>query len=325
MSDLTRINRNDRARKKAQANNPSHRLRTFSFLTTTIVILLLIAGSYFGSLPKVEHIPDNFQFNRQTWMEWVPSRTQYVAYVSYEQAYAVSSNPQLFGSQPILQLYQLNFALNPESVLYEVDIQLPPSVQNLASVTVSVIKIRGDVLSVLSAEVAKAKVAKSQYDGYTIANLLIVNPTDQKLLTGYLSIAGESVVVSSDPGSGKVGVEAILDQYTSKAPSLFDAVSVRRGVYSSGVTDQPYVGLFVGAFPSQLNNTRMIVKSVLQDSNGVLVTRSLAFSGQDQALGQYGEAQRVYRNADTYRMLDEWLVISYHYSIDKLRGELTGI
>jgi hypothetical protein len=69
----------------------------------------------------------------------------------------------------------------------------------------------------------------------------------------------------------------------------------------------------------------MIVKSVIQSSNGISVTRSVLFTSSDLAMSEIDHAHNVYRNADSYRILDDWLVVSYSYSIDKLRGELTGI
>ncbi len=120
-------------------------------------------------------------------------------------------------------------------------------------------------------------------------------------------------------------METILDQYTSQAPTLFDNSDVRRGVYASGAASGPYIGLFVGTFSSQFNNTRMIIKSVIPNGNGITVTRSVLFSSSDSAMSEFGHAHNVYRDADSYRILDQWLVISYYYTTDKLRGEITGI
>jgi len=175
--------------------------------------------------------------------------------------------------------------------------------------------------------VAKVNLARTEYDGYPMYSLLLVDTTSSqpKLITAYTAIIRDGLVISIDQNYGKYGVETILDQYTSGAPTLFDNSDVRRGIYTSGATAGPYIGLFVGTFSSQFNNTRMIVKSVIPNGNGISVTRSVLFPSSDVAMSEFGHAHNVYRNADSYRVLDQWLVISYNYPIDELRGEITGI
>lgn len=311
--------------RKQHKTKHSHPLRTYSFIGTIVLLAIIIGASYYGSLPRVEHIPDSFQFQAAAWMAFVPKSAQYVSYVDYQKALTVSCNPDFFGTQALLRFYQLRFDISTDSILYDVDIELPPSPSNVASVTISVIKLRDDTLTAFSNLLAEANLPKTKYDGFTFASLLIENAAEQKLTTASVAIAGGYLVVSTDEKAGKFGVNAILDQYSSNAPSLFDDSNVRRGVYSVNAADQPYVALFVGNFQTEFSNTRMIVKSIMQDGDGILVTRSLLFPSSDDALNEFGEAHSVYRDAASYRILDQWLVVSYHYAIDKLRGELTGI
>jgi hypothetical protein len=316
-----------RHKDKRAKNNDSHSLRTYSFLATLILLAIIVGGSYYASLPKVEHIPPNFQFQPTTWMAFVPQASQYVAFINYQEAYSASGNTFLFGNAPIFQFYQLPIKVPPQSVIYDLDIQLPRPDATSGAVTVSVVNLRNETLSVLVNEIVKTNLPKTEYDGYPVYTLLIVDTTSsqQKLINAYTAVIEDGLVISIDQSYGKYGVETILDQYTSKAPTLFDNSDVRRGVYASGAATGPYIGLFVGTFSSQFNNTRMIVKSVIPNGNGISVTRSVLFPSSDFAMSEFGHAHNVYRNADSYRVLDEWLVISYNYTIDKLRGEITGI
>ena len=304
----------------------SHSLRAYSFLLTLALIAMIIGGSYYASLPKVEHIPPNFQFQSATWMSFVPQTAQYVAFVDYQQAYSSTENTLLFGTSPVFRFYQLPVSIPPQSVIYDIDIQIPQPV-GTGAVTVSVILLRTDTFHILQNELGKASVAKTEYDGYPVYSLLTVDQTSStlKLISTYTAIINNGLILSIDQTNGKYGVETILDQYTSRAPNFFDNSDVRRGVYASGATAGSYIGLFVGTFSSQFNNTRMIVKSVIPNTNGISVTRSVLFSSPDLAMSEFGHAHNVYRDANSYRVLDEWLVISYNYSIDKLRGEITGI
>jgi len=311
---------------KRATKKDSHSLRTYSFIATLVLLSIIVGGSYYSSLPKVEHIPSNFQFQPANWMRFVPQTAQYVAFVDYQQAYSTSGNTFLFGTSPVFQFYQLPVSIPPQSVLYDIDIQIPQPVST-GAVTVSVIRLRNDTLHIIQSELAKANLPKAEYDGYSAYNLLTVDKTAStpKIISVYTALIEDGLILSIDQNYGKYGVETILDQYTSQAPTLFDNSDVRRGVYASGAAAGPYIGLFVGTFSSQFNNTRMIVKSVIPNANGISVTRSVLFSSSDSAMSEFGHAHNIYRNADSYRVIDQWLVISYNYSIDKLRGEITGI
>ena len=315
-----------RKKNKQPPKKQSHSLRTYSFLTTFALLTIIVGASYYYSLPKVEHIPDKFQFQAASWMTFVPQTAQYVAYVDYQQAYSASGNATIFGRSPIFQFYQLQLEIPPQSILYDLDVQLPEPSSNSA-VTVSVIKLRNDTMRILISAIAKTNLAKSEYDGYPVYTILMINvaSSQQKLINAIVAVAEGLLILSIDPNLGRAGVETILDQYTTNGPSLFDNYDVRRGIYASGATDKTYIGLFVGTFSSQFNNTRMIVKSVIAEGNGISVTRSVLFPTSDFAMDEFDHAHNVYRDAESYRVLDQWLVISYNYNYDKLRGELTGI
>jgi hypothetical protein len=306
----------DRRRRDKQGS-----LRAYSFLATLIIIGVLIGASYIASLPQVEHIPDNFVFDRQAWMQYVPKSAEYALYVDFANADSISGSTEIFGTQPLLELYQLNVSIFPQDAAFEVDMQLSTSQFNATATLIKLLSLK-DIQTALE---SYTKAPSSSYQGYTLHTLLMRKAGDQKLQQGFLSLAEGYLIASDDQAAGRQSVERILDQFAFNAPSLFDDPSVRRGVYAAGITDQQYIGLAVGTFQTQLNDSRMTVKSVLKDQNGILVTRSILFPSSDTALSRFGEAHRVYRDASSYRILDSWLVVSYTYPIDKLRGELTGI
>jgi len=296
-------------------------LRIYSFLATLMIIGVVIGASYIASLPQVEHIPDNFAFDRQAWMNYVPNSAEYALYVDFASAFSLSGSAETFGAQPLLQLYQLNFSIFPQDAVFEVDMQLSTSQFNG---TVTMTKLR-NLEPFQSALENYTKTPTFAYQGFTLHTLLMRKAGDQKLQQGFLSLANGYIIASDDQSAGKQFVQKILDQFAFSASSLFDDISVRRGVYAAGITDQQYIGLHVGMFKTQLNDSRMIVKSVVKDQNGIIVTRSILFPSSETALSRFGEAHRVYRDASSYRILDSWLVVSYRYPVDKLRGELTGI
>ena len=143
--------------------------------------------------------------------------------------------------------------------------------------------------------------------------------------SGYMCIVNNRILFSNDKTASLRNVEAILDQITSTSPSLFDDPTVRRAVYATGVTDQDYVGLFVGLFPTQMNDTKMAAKSVIGVGGSLSVSRAFLFPSSDIALDRLDQAHQLYRNADSYRILDPWLVITYNYPVTRLGTELIGI
>jgi hypothetical protein len=314
-----------RRRDKGKKNDPS-RVRTYSFVATLAILAIIIGIAYFQTLPTVEHIPDTFVFNPQDWMVYVPADAEYVGYVNYQQAYFVSGNSSLFGSNVLVELPQLGFEIIPLDLTYEVAIQLP---EPKYSGSVSVLQVSVEKQTTLSAELASANLTKIHppldYDGYDIYGLLIQEIGDKNANLGYLAVVNHHIIFSTDTNTGLQNVQAILDQVSANGKSLFDDVTVRRGVYASGVTDQTYIALFVGRFPTQLNDTEMATKSVFGTGGSIQVSRALLFPSPDIALQRYGQAHKVYRDASSYRILDSWLVVTYEYPLSRIQTEIIGI
>ncbi len=293
-------------------------------MATLGIIAIMIGASYIGSQPKVEHIASDFKFTPQPWMSVVPNGIHYIGYVDFQGVYAASGNATFFGQAGLIDFYQLNYSILPESVLYEVDIQLLDT-----NTAVTVLRLQQDVQNKLGLLFTEATKAPSwNFGSYVVRQLLVHTPDQQKPLLGYLSIANGYALVSVDPQTGLQQVQTVLGHMTYGTPSFFDNLTVQRAVYAAGFTGEPILGLFLGIFSSQLKGSEMIVKSVKSGSTAtglILVTRSVLFPNQDAALSQYGEAHQIYRDASNYRILDSFLVITYQYSTAKLRSEITGI
>jgi hypothetical protein len=287
------------------------------------IIAIVISASYISSLPQVEHIPDKFEFNRQAWMRYVPKPVESVFYTDFDGASALVGSSNIFGSDALVHFYQLGFSIFSQDLSHELDMELPPPQFNG---TVTVMKLHDKQFGALQSAVENETRAPSySYQGYTVRELLIQRAGEKQLLQSFLSLADRYVVFSYDQAAGRRNVERILDQFAFNAPSLFDDITVRTGVFAAGVTNQQYVGLQVGMFQTQLNQSRMIVKAIVQDGTGILVSRSILLPSSDVALNQFGEAHRVYRDATSYKILDSWLVVVYRYPVSRLKNEISGI
>ena len=148
---------------------------------------------------------------------------------------------------------------------------------------------------------------------------------DSTAISGYMCIINDRIVFSNDKTASLRNVEAIIDRTNSASQDLFDDPTVRRAVYATGVTDQDYVGLFVGLFPTQMNDTKMAAKSVIGVGGSLSVSRAFLFPSSDVVLNRLDQAHKLYRSADSYRILDPWLVTTYNYPVTRLATELIGI
>ena len=305
------------------------RYRTYSFVATLVVIFMIVGIAYYQTLPSVGHIPDSFTFNAQPWMAYVPSNTEFVGYVNYQNVYYFSGNSSLLGTSIVITFTQLGLNIIPVDLIYEVGIQFPHPysgsalVLQLSSWKMTTLK---NILASLNLTMVQQPIS---YDGYTIYGLLMKELGDKAPGLGYLAIVNGDVVLSNDKTGALQNVEAVLDQVASNRPDLFDDVTIERGIYASGVTDQDdiqnCIALFVGRFPTQLNDTEMATKSVIGNTESILVSRAFLFPSSDVALDRWDEAHTIYRDATAYSILDSWLVVTYNYPFSRLPVEIVGI
>jgi len=314
-----------RKRHQEKRKDPS-RFRTYSFILTIVIITVIVGASYYQTRPTVEHIPGSFVFNPQDWMAYVPADAEFVGYVNYAQAYAVSGNSSLFGMNVLIDLPQLGFSVIPADLLYEVAIQLPEPQYSGAALVLQVSAGMQSSLTELLTSANRTKIGEPlSYDGFKVYGVLMRELGDKSASLGYLAIINHQIILSNDKDSGLLNVKAILDQTASNGESLFDNATVRSGVYATGVTDQSYIALFVGRFPTQLNDTEMAAKSVIGTGGSIQVSRALLFPSSDIALQRWDQAHTIYRDADSYRILDSWLVVTYNYPLTRIQAEIIGI
>lgn len=291
-----------------------------------LIIIIVIALSYFQSLPTVGHIPATFEFKLQQWMPYVPRETEYVAYVNYEQAFSITHNSSLFGGNDLFELPSLGFRILPMDITYEVVIQLP---EPQFSGSTTLLRLTSNKEAELANDLGFANITKVRapfgYDGYQVHVLLMRKFGDQESTIGFMAIVNQHIIFSNDKTTGLQNVETTLNQISSNATSLFDDLTVRTAVYATGVTDQNYAALFVGKFPTQLNDTRMAVKSIIGNGNAIVVSRALLFPTSEIVLERFSQAHQIYRDATSYRILDSWLVVQYDYPLSRMQSELIGI
>jgi hypothetical protein len=259
-------------------------------------------------------------------MSYVPRDSEYVSFVNYKEAMAITHNSTLFGSSMLLALPQVNFVIFPEDIVYEVVLQPPEPKFSGSTSIIQLTPGSGNAFASALALVNQTKVrAPFAYNGHMVQELLMQKLGDQKSSLGYLSVVNQNVILSDDQNTGLQDVEFVLDQISTDVPNFFDNNTIQRGVYAAGVTDQSYAGLFVGKFSTQLNDTQMAVKSITANGNSILVSRSFLFPTTTLAIQRLDQAHYLYRGGATFSILDSWLVVEYDYPPTRLQAELTGI
>jgi hypothetical protein len=238
----------------------------------------------------------------------------------------VSNNGSLFGTSALFELPQLGFQVFPTDITYEVAVQLPEPQYSGSAI---ILQLNNGKQTALNSELTSASPTTinepSTYDGYQIYELLMREFGDNTPSQGFIAIVNDHLIFSNDKNTALRNVQAILDQTVSSGNGLFDQVTVKRATYAAGVSDQNYVALFVGRFPTQLNDTQMAVKSVVGEDGSLLVSRALLFPSSDIALQRLDQAHKVYQNASSYSILDSWLVVTYNYPVSETEAEILGI
>jgi hypothetical protein len=314
-----------RKQERNKKKDPS-RYRTYSFLATVAIIFVIVAASYYQTLPTVGHIPDSFVFDSQDWMPFVPANAEFVGYVNYMLVYSTTGNSSIFGTSIFIAFPQLGFNIIPLDITYEISIQLPEPQYSGSALLLELSAWKQTSLTQLLASVNRTKIQRPiSYDGYAVYNLLMQELGDKSPGPGFLAVVNNRIILSTDKTSALQNVEAVLDQVSSHRPSLFDDAIVRRGIYATGLTDQNCIALFVGRFPTQLNDTEMATKSVIGSGGSIEVSRAFLFPSSDLALQRWGEAHTIYRDANAYNILDSWLVVTYDYPLSRLPVEIVGI
>jgi hypothetical protein len=214
----------------------------------------------------------------------------------------------------------------PFDISNEIEIELPqpPYSGSVAVIQLTTAK-ESNLVQDLTSSSHSNMAAPFVYLGHTVYSLYVRRLGDTAPTAGYMSIVNNRIIFSNDKSAALRNVQAVVQQITSSTPSLFDDPTVRRSIYATGITDQDYIGLFVGLFPTQMNDTKMVTKSILGESDSLTVSRAFLFPSSDIALDRITQAQKLYRNADSYRILDPWLVVTYNYPLTRLGTELIGI
>jgi len=309
---------------KSKDRRKSSRMRSYSFIVTIMIIALFSLAFYASSQQTTNHIPTTLEFNPQPWMTFVPNQVQYVGYVNYHQAYAISGNLSLFGSKGMLQVPQLNLTIFPSDVMYELDIELVPPRFNG---TVSILSLSQERLDAISNTLQYVNTTTIRtpisYDGDSIYTLLIRKFGESKIALAYLAVVDDKVILSYDQATGLQNVETILDQVSSNESNLFDNATIRDAIF---VTDSSLncIAFFVGMFPTQFAASNLIAKSVTYGVSSLIVTRAFLFPNPDLATNNLSEAEQIYSGASC-TTADSWLTITQTYSIARLPTELSGI
>jgi len=259
-------------------------------------------------------------------MPYVPASAEFVGYVNYQQAYTITGNSSLFGTEVVVSFPQLGFNIIPFDLIYEVAIQLPEPQYSGSAIVVEISSWKLTSLTQLLSSANQSRIQRPiLYDGYVIHGLLMRELGDKNVGTGYLVILNNHIIFSNDKTSGLQDVEAILDQVSSNSPSLFDDLTVRRSIYATGLTNQNCIALFVGRFATQLNDSEMATKSVIGEGGSIQVSRAFLFPSSDIALQRWDQAHTLYKDASAYSILDSWLVVTYDYPLSRLTVEVVGL
>jgi hypothetical protein len=305
----------------------TNRLGLYSMLTTVAILAGVIwLGSYSVLQPRVEALPATIPFSEQEWMSFIPDSAQFVSYVNYQAAYAASGNYSLFGADPLLEIYSPPFTIYPNSIEYELAINLPGQVAKESGPAVSVIEMQANDATALDSALKSSTVVHKVVHGqHEIFTLLIRHKELQpELVSASVSLIGQHLLLAQETG-GESSIAKILDTLDYGQDRLFSQSSARVALYASSGGDNGYLALFIASFPTQIEGAKIIMKTVSTAAGAALSRIAFAFDNQDQARAQYPNVKKLYTGGSDYWILDNFVVATFRNDVSNLLDQIRGL
>jgi len=296
-------------------------------LFTVGLLAVILIGAYLTLQPRVEALPPTIPFHSEDWMSYVPSSAEFVAYVNYDACFEASGNYSLFGRDPLLEIYSPPFVVYPKSIEYEIAINLPASAGSKElSPTVNVVKIEPEELKSLEDALESATVVRRMtYGSYTIFDLLVRHKErETQLVSASLTVADGHILLAEGTGTKSLLTE-ILDTANHEPSQFFSQASARTALYAAGGTNNEYLALFIATFPTQVQGASIAMKTVRTTSNSVTSQIAFSFGSQDKAKNQYQAVKSLYTGGSDYWILDDYVVVTFHYDMSKLGEQIRGL
>ncbi len=307
-------------RRKNERSGKRSRVIIYSFLVTisvltlsTYVLLNLNPG------PSVEQLPTSARFLRQGWMSYVPANADFISVVNL--ARVLDAYPYLSGvlNGTVLDLVRQRILISARNISLLATASVPSSPDQ--SATINIILPTQQTYSILQSIINKtspAPTVRNNHLIYQVVNRLTTGT--QQLKVGYLTLDNGSIIYSED---GIKWVENSLDLADTGSPDLFDDVGLRT---SFVVSNSPgALGLFVAKFATNVMASKSTVKTI-SGSGGMLTVRTvLMFDNVDVALANYDAVKRAYPGAESYRVLQSFVLLVKSAPASSLPSELRGL
>jgi hypothetical protein len=326
---LSRLDRRTSSGVTTRRRRKRHRTRLTLYSMLATVALLCGAiwlGPYFVLQPRVETMPSKVPFSPQEWMSYVPDSAEFVAYVNYRATYEATGNSSFFGTDPLLEVYSPAFKVYPNSVEYELGINLaaPSGTQGVPAV--SVIKIGLDeARSFETALSSTPGLHKSEHGSHEIFSLLIRRKElEVQLVSASIAISWQHVLLAQGAASA-ASVMHVLDTADHSENQLFSESSARTALYASSGGDDRYLALFLAAFPTQIEGANIAIKTVTTDSESFTSRFAFSFNSTDQAKAHYDSVKRLYVGGKEYWLLGPFVVATFEYDLTKLADQIRGL
>jgi len=324
---VSRGSRPASGRKPKRGRTKSRRLGLYSMLATVALLGGVIwLGSYYSLQPRVEALPSTIPFSREEWMDFVPDSAQFVAYVNYQAAYEATGNYTLFGTNPLIEIYSPPVGIYPNSVEYEVAINLAGQGGDQGLPSVSVLKLElNEAHSLDSALGSSSSLHRTPHGKHEIYALLIRRKELQtQLVSASVAVRGQHLLFAQGPGSG-VWIGQLLDTADYGQNHLFSQSSAQTALYASGGSQNEYLALFVTTFPTQVEGAKIAVKTVSTMSGVVSSRFAFSFDSQDQARAHYEKIRGLYTGGSDYWILGSYVVVTFRSEMAGLSDQIRGL
>lgn len=293
----------DLPQKRKRQTGPSK--KTKILIPLIIFVLVLSYAAYFFSSNYVIP-PSPSSFKQTSWMALIPSQVEGFRYLNIT---ALSSYPNLFSSEIILSIPDINLNISLNDVTYGLDMLIDEDT------VISVIALKQSLKEGVSALLDKSYLDKTSYKNVTLYFL----PQSPITMQGsaWICFYGGAIILSE--GEKTDPIKLVID---SSLDPFFGSDAIKIGyLFSSLGEDQLSFSYFRSG-----NNSYNVDWEMRSVKSGLTVRYLLHFPSSSDLNSKYSDVvKNIFAKSNTVYKSDQFIFGDFSYPPSEIRSVLMGL
>lgn len=276
---------------------------------------MLLALVWSAGQPKIEHLPEKIDFKQERWMDFVPSKTEHLIFLNYTAV--LEQSEDLLPSKPLINIVGANVSILPREMQYISTLTLPNAGRD--STIIQLMKPLSQAMDDLSAAVSPST-PQERYSGVSIYK--VINRIDARtpqLIGGYMVFISEHAIFAIGGSDALAWLKTVIDTDDARGDRLFDGRDIR---YARHLSGNARMGFSMTLFQSVVPEAKITLRSLDLVGGQLMIKAVLSFPSTDVAVAQAEAVRRAYPSWFSYRILDNFMVVSRSSGMEGLAQEL---